>query len=101
ILIRVGATVGVLALLAAVGGGIWLATRPAGPGPVNMASDGVLFEGVDGEVAVVETPALAAGENPIATDPSDFDAPLRIVTYLDFGCPYCALFETTNAEQIE
>jgi hypothetical protein len=101
ILIRVGATVGVIALLAAVGGGIWLATRPAGPGPVNMASDGVVFQGVDGEATVVETRALESGENPIPTDPSDFDDVVRIVTYLDFGCPYCAQFETTNAAQIE
>ncbi len=101
ILIRVGATVGVVALLAAIGGGIWLATRPEGPGPVNMASDGVLFRGSDGEAKVVSTPALDADEDPIATDPEAYDAPVRIVSYLDFGCPYCALFETTNAAQIE
>ena len=101
ILIRVGATVGVIALLAAVGGGIWLATRPAGPGPANMASDGVLFRGSDGVATVVSTPALAADDDPIATDPDAYDAPARIVTYIDFGCPFCALFENANAAQIE
>jgi len=101
ILIRVGATVGVVALLGAIGGGIWLATRPEGPGPVNMASDGVLFRGSDGDVAVVETPALDADDEPVATDPDAYDAPVRIVTYIDFGCPFCALFETANGAQIE
>lgn len=102
ILIRVGATVGVVAVLAAIAGGIWLGTRPAGPGPVNMASDGILFTGNDdGEVEVVETGAVPAEGTPVATDPDAYDVPARIVTYLDFGCPYCNQFETTNASQIE
>jgi protein-disulfide isomerase len=101
VLIRVGATVGVVALLAAIGGGIWLATRPAGPGPVNMASDGILFTGTDdGEVEAVQTGAVPAEGTPIATDPDAYDVPARIVTYLDYGCPYCNQFETTNASQI-
>lgn len=102
ILIRVGATVGVVALLAAIGGGIWFATRPAGPGPVNMASDGILFTGnADGEVEAVQTGAVPAAGTPIPTDPDAYDVPARIVTYIDYGCPYCNQFETTNASQIE
>jgi len=102
ILIRVGATVGVVALLAAIGGGIWVATRPAGPGPVNMASDGILFTGTDdGEVEAVQTGAVPAEGTPVPTDPDAYDVPARIVTYLDYGCPYCNQFETTNASQIE
>lgn len=101
ILVRVGATVGALALLAAVGGGIWLATRPAGPGPANMASDGILFIGDDGDVRPVSTPGIPAGEEPTPTDPAAYDAPLKIVTYLDYGCPFCGQFETANAAQIE
>lgn len=101
ILIRVGATVGVVALLAAIGGGIWFATRPAGPGPVNMASDGILFTGnADGEVEAVQTGAVPAEGTPIPTDPDAYDVPARIVTYIDYGCPYCNQFETTNASQI-
>ncbi|WP_309709662.1 thioredoxin domain-containing protein [Pseudolysinimonas sp.] len=101
ILIRVGATVGAVALLGAVAGGIWLGTRPAGPGPVNMASDGILFVGNDdGEVDAVQTGAVPAEGTPIATDPDAYDVPARIVTYLDYGCPYCNQFETTNASQI-
>lgn len=102
ILIRVGATVGVVGVLAAIAAGIWVATRPAGPGPVNMASDGILFTGTEeGEVEVVETAAVPAEGTPIPTDPDAYDVPARIVTYLDFGCPVCNQFETTNAAQIE
>jgi len=100
ILIRVGATVGVVALLGAIGGGIWLATRPAGPGPANMASDGILLVGSDGAVRAVETPAVPADEDPIPTDPDAYDVPARIVTYIDYGCPYCGQFETANGPQI-
>ncbi len=101
LLIRVGATVGILAVLAAVAGGIYLGTRPAGPGPVNMASDGILLTGTDGEIRAVETAAIPADGTPVPTDPDAFDVPARIQVYADYGCPYCQLFEATNAEQIE
>ncbi len=101
LLIRIGATVGVVALLAAIGGGIWLSTRPAGPGPANMASDGILLTGTaEGEIEAVQTGGVPAEGTPIATDPDAYDVPARIVTYLDYGCPYCNQFETTNASQI-
>lgn len=100
ILVRVGATVAVLAVLAGVAGGIWLATRPAGPGPANMASDGILLTGSDGAISAVATPAIASGEEPVPTDPDAYDVPLKIVTYIDYGCPYCGLFETTNGATI-
>jgi protein-disulfide isomerase len=102
ILIRVGVTLGIVVLLGGIAGGIWLATRPAGPGPVNMASDGILFTGTDdGEVEAVQTGAVPVDGTPIPTDPDAYDVPARIVTYLDYGCPYCNQFETTNAAQIE
>lgn len=101
ILVRVGATVGVLALLGGVAGGIWLATRPAGPGPANMASDGILFTGSGDEIKHVATPGIPDGDDPVATDPSNYAAPLHIVSYIDFGCPYCQQFELANAEQIQ
>jgi protein-disulfide isomerase len=101
ILIRIGATLGIVGLLAAVGWGIWAGTRPAGPGPANMASDGILLTGADGAVTAVETAAIPVDSTPIATDPSEYDVPVRIVTYIDFGCPFCQLFETANAEQIK
>ena len=102
ILIRVAVTVGIVGVLGAIAGGIWLATRPEGPGPANMLSDGVLLTGSDGEITAVETAAIPAKGDPVPTDPTEYqDVPLRIVTYIDFGCPFCNLFETTNSDQIE
>lgn len=101
ILIRGGATVGIVAVLAAVGFGIWAGTRPAGPGPLNMASDGILLVGEDGEITPVETDAIPEGGEPIGTDQSKYDAPAHIVVYVDYGCPFCGQFETGNAAQIE
>jgi protein-disulfide isomerase len=101
ILIRAGVTVGIVAILGGIAGGVWLATRPEGPGPANMISDGILLTGSDGEVTAVETPGIEDGDTPVATDPSDYDVPLHIVTYIDFGCPFCNLFETTNSQTIE
>lgn len=101
ILIRVGATVAIVGVLAAVGWGIWAGTRPAGPGPANMASDGILLTGDgDGGITAVSTAGIAADGTPTATDPSDYDVPVHIVTYIDFGCPYCQAFETANGPQI-
>lgn len=101
ILIRTGATVAIVGVLAAVGWGIWAGTRPAGPGPANMASDGMLFTGSDGTITPVETTGVPAEGTPTATDPSDYDVPVHIVTYIDFGCPYCKAFEDGNSEQIQ
>ena len=101
ILIRVGATVGIVAVLGAVGWGIWAGTRPEGPGPANMASDGILLTGTDdGAIEAVRTGGVPADGTPIPTDPDAYDVPAKIVVYVDYGCPYCNLFETTNASQI-
>jgi len=102
ILIRAGVTVAIVGVLGAIAGGIWLATRPEGPGPANMLSDGILLTGSDGAVTAVETDGIPADGEPVPTDPADYsDIPLHIITYIDFGCPYCNLFETTNSSQIE
>jgi protein-disulfide isomerase len=102
ILIRAGVTVAIVGVLGAIAGGIWLSTRPEGPGPANMLSDGILLTGSGGVVTAVENEGIPADGEPVPTDPADYaDVPLHIVTYIDFGCPYCNLFETTNSAQIE
>lgn len=66
-------------------------------GPLNMASDGILLSGPD--LAAVPTPATKANGDPVATKQDD--SKLNIVTYIDYQCPYCNQFETTNAEQMK
>jgi len=71
--------------------------RPAGPGPSNMASDGLLIgEGL----AAVTTPALQPDEEPTATVPDGSGTVADIRVYLDYLCPFCGSFELTNSEQI-
>ncbi|WP_066040907.1 DsbA family protein [Herbiconiux solani] len=71
--------------------------KPAGPGPLNMASDGIQIG--TGFVAAT-TPALAAGEDPIATANDPASGTVDIRTYVDYMCPYCGQFEATNNSQI-
>jgi len=71
--------------------------QPAGPGPKNMASDGLLIgEGL----TAATTPALQPDDDlvPSATDASGAVADIRV--YLDYLCPFCGEFETTNSDQI-
>ena len=71
--------------------------KPAGPGPRNMASDGVLIG--EGMITAL-TPALQpdAAARPSEPDPTGAVANIRV--YLDYLCPFCADFEAANTEQI-
>ncbi|HET8779025.1 MAG TPA: thioredoxin domain-containing protein [Agromyces sp.] len=100
-LIQGGIIVAVLAIAGLVVSLIVVNNRPAGPGPRNMASDGILLTaGEDGGITAVETPALAAGEEPTPTVPDESGTVANIVTYVDYLCPFCGDFEATNAESI-
>jgi protein-disulfide isomerase len=95
-LLQGGIAVAVIAVVAVVGLTINASVKPAGPGPANMASDGIVL----GLGMVAETtPALADGAEivPTAAKPDMVD--IRI--YQDYLCPYCRDFDTTNAEQIQ
>lgn len=100
VLIQGGIIVAVLAVAALVVALIMQNTKPEGPGPENMASDGIVLTGVDGAITVVETPALAAGATPKATVHDESGEVANIVTYIDYLCPFCGQFETTNSESI-
>ena len=71
--------------------------KPAGPGPRNMASDGVLIG--EGMITAL-TPALQpdAAVRPSEPDPTGAVANIRV--YLDYLCPFCGDFEAANNEQI-
>jgi protein-disulfide isomerase len=71
--------------------------RPAGPGPENMASDGIV---IGPDFVATSTPALAAGESPVATVTDPASGVVDIRMYVDYLCPFCGQFEATNNEQI-
>ncbi|WP_345893449.1 thioredoxin domain-containing protein [Cryobacterium sp. SO2] len=71
--------------------------QPAGPGPRNMASDGLLLgEGL----TAVTTPALQPDDDPVPSTPDGTGKVADIRVYLDYLCPFCGTFETTNSDQI-
>ena len=86
-----------IAIVATVGLVIWNGVQPPGPGPANMASDGIHI-GQDFEAT--PTSALASDDEPVPTSTDDSGA-IDIRVYVDYLCPYCKQFEETNAEQLE
>lgn len=98
VLLQGGIAVAVVAVVAIVALVLVNTNKPAGPGPRNMASDGVLIgEGMQ----VVTTPALAAGDAPIPTTPDETGNVANIRIFVDYLCPFCKQFDETNAEQME
>lgn len=77
------------------------ASGPAGPGPKNMASDGVLLHGNGKSITAVRTPAPSANAKPTPTAQNNSDGIAHITIYEDYMCPYCNQFETANMPQIK
>lgn len=101
ILIQGGIIVAVIAIAALVGTLIFQNIRPDGPGPSNMASDGILLTaGEESGIVAVETAALAAGADPTPTVPDESGEVANIVIYVDYLCPFCGQFEATNSESL-
>ena len=99
-LIQGGIIVAVVAVAGLVAGLLLNNVRPDGPGPANMASNGIVLTGAEGVITPVETPALAADATPKPTVPDDSGTVANIVTYIDYLCPFCGQFEQTNSESI-
>lgn len=87
----------VLVGLAVAGFVVVNAVQPAGPGPKNMVSDGIVLTSTTSAVA---TPALASGEKPVPTTQDLKDGKAHVTVYLDYQCPYCQEFEAANASQL-
>ncbi|WP_127794090.1 thioredoxin domain-containing protein [Agromyces sp. LHK192] len=95
VIVAVVAVAGIIALL------IFNSIKPAGPGPRNMASDGIVLTAAtegDATITAVETPALEPGEDPVPTVQDESGDVANIVTYIDYLCPFCGQFESTNSE---
>jgi len=97
ILLQSGIVVGVLAVVAVIALVIVNSVRPAGPGPANMASDGVVIQ-AGGEV--LRTPALEPGETPAPAPTPTGSEVIQIQVFVDYMCPFCGQFEATNAEYL-
>lgn len=92
--------VGVVVVAIVVGVTLIIAStlKPAGPGPLNMASDGISIG--QGFVAA-ETPALAADADPVPSTLDTSSGAVNITMYVDYMCPFCGQFEATNIDQIK
>jgi len=93
-----GISVAVLAIVAVVALAVVGLNTPAGPGPLNMASNGIVLSGPN--LQAVETSALKSDNAPIATDTKKLTGTAHIVTYLDYQCPVCQSFEAANDTQL-
>jgi protein-disulfide isomerase len=99
IFLQGGLGIGILAVVAIVAMFIVNGSAPASAtGPKNMLSDGVLISGP--KLDVVPTAALKANQKPVPTNTAKHTKTVNIVTYVDYQCPYCDEFETTNLDQI-
>lgn len=88
------AAIGIVVIVALV---IMGSIRPAVPGPANMASDGLLLgEGL----TAATTTALEPDAKPVASEPDTTGTVANIRVYVDYLCPFCGQFETTNGDQI-
>lgn len=75
---------------------VLIVPRTESRGPQNMLSDGIK---IGTELKAVQTPALAPGQNPVASEenpPSVVDIQL----YVDYLCASCGLFQSANGEQL-
>lgn len=72
--------------------------------PANMATGAIAFVGATGDITTVQSEALpenAMPEPAALTDIGDGTAKNRIQLYVDYRCPYCALFEKANVDTLE
>lgn len=96
-----GSTLAILGIFAIVGVVLINSNKPVGPGPANMASDGIVLVGGDEGVTAVPTDPIPADGQPTPTDTDALEPKVHIVTYIDYRCPFCNEFETANGATIQ
>ena len=97
VLLQGGIILASLAIVAVIALVIVNSVRPVGPGPQNMASDGIQLS--QGAIATV-TPVLKSDEKPTPNVRDEASGILEIQMYVDYLCPICGEFEATNGEYI-
>ena len=97
-LLQGGLILGSLGIIALVTVLIINGTRPAGPGPLNMASDGIQIG--QGFVAK-STPAIKSGDEPVPNDRDESGDVIDIQLYVDYQCPVCQAFELANGDYLD
>lgn len=100
IIVQGSVIVGIIAVLAIVGGFIFAGVSAANnvANPKNMLSGGILLTKAD---KAVTTPAIAKGSDPTPTKQTLDGKTAHIQIWLDYQCPYCDQFETTNSAQMK
>lgn len=100
IIVQGSVIVGIVAVLAIVGGFIFAGVNAANnvANPKNMQSGGILLTAAD---KAVTTPAIAKGAEPTPTKQTLDGKTAHIQIWLDYQCPYCNQFETTNSDQMK
>jgi len=97
-LLQGGILVVLLAIIAIVTLSIVNTIRPAGPGPLNMASDGIQ---IGKGMTATPTPGLAPKTEPEPNVRVEGSEVIAIQVYLDYLCATCAEFQKVNDDQIQ
>lgn len=101
ILIKSGIAVGIIAAFAIIATVVVSGINSGGANaskPGNLTADFGLKIGANAEAFTsTYTPTAAPSASSSATPTK----PVEIVVYLDYDCPYCAMFETSNNQQIK
>jgi protein-disulfide isomerase len=100
IIVQSSVIVGVVAVLAIIGVIVFSSVSAANnvANPKNMLSGGILLTAAD---KAVPTPAIAKGAQPTPTKQTLDGSTAHIQIWLDYQCPYCNQFETTNSPQMK
>ena len=100
VIVQSSVIVGIIAVLTIIGVVIFTSVSASNnvANPKNMLSGGILLTQAD---KAVTTPAIAQGAKPTPTTQTLDGKTAHIQIWLDYQCPYCDQFETTNSDQMK